>query len=249
MQILFHAHSGVRYLVLLAGLIAVVYAAIGLFGRKPYDRGGRITMQLFVGLWTCRSSSASSSSPVAVLSGADRSHRHDGPGRGGGPRDQRHEPAPAGRAQELAAPFGGAVSPCSSSSAGSWPSAGRSCELTLLGARRVRAPRYAGAERLRLPTPVRRCTGSARRWAAQPHCPAGGRGRRGRGAGAWHRAPRRRVHELMTGAGPRVHGIEGDGPGGPRDREGGAAGVSSRARRAPTGAEARWRTSWAPCPR
>lgn len=50
MQILFHAHSGVRYLVLLAGLIAVVYAAIGLFGRKPYDRGGRITMQLFVGL-------------------------------------------------------------------------------------------------------------------------------------------------------------------------------------------------------
>src|SRR5690606_35200315 len=50
MQILFHAHSGVRYLVWLAGLIAVVYAAIGLFGRKPYDRGASITMQLFVGL-------------------------------------------------------------------------------------------------------------------------------------------------------------------------------------------------------
>lgn len=47
-MMLLHAHSGVRYLVLLAGLIAVLYAAVGLFGRRPYDRGGRITMQTFV---------------------------------------------------------------------------------------------------------------------------------------------------------------------------------------------------------
>ncbi len=47
-MILLPAHSGIRYLVLLAGLIAVLYAAVGLFGRRPYDRGGRITMQTFV---------------------------------------------------------------------------------------------------------------------------------------------------------------------------------------------------------
>lgn len=49
-MILLPAHSGIRYLVLLAGLIVVVYAAVGLFGRKPYGRGGHITMQVFVGL-------------------------------------------------------------------------------------------------------------------------------------------------------------------------------------------------------
>lgn len=49
-MVLLPAHSGIRYLVLLAGLIVVLYAAVGLFGRRPYDRGGRITMQVFVGL-------------------------------------------------------------------------------------------------------------------------------------------------------------------------------------------------------
>lgn len=49
-MILLPAHSGIRYLVLLAGLIVALYAAVGLFGRRPYDRGGRITMQVFVGL-------------------------------------------------------------------------------------------------------------------------------------------------------------------------------------------------------
>lgn len=35
---LLHAHSGVRYLALLLGLLALVYAAWGVVGSRPYDQ-------------------------------------------------------------------------------------------------------------------------------------------------------------------------------------------------------------------
>lgn len=47
---IFHAHSGLRYLILLAGVVALVVQALGAFGRKPYDRPSRISMAVFVGL-------------------------------------------------------------------------------------------------------------------------------------------------------------------------------------------------------
>lgn len=47
---LFHAHSGLRYLVLLAGVVALAYAVLGLVGRRPYDRPMRITSLTFAGL-------------------------------------------------------------------------------------------------------------------------------------------------------------------------------------------------------
>lgn len=47
--ILLHAHSGLRYLVLLAGLVAVVYAATGLLRGRAYDRGMRITSLAYAG--------------------------------------------------------------------------------------------------------------------------------------------------------------------------------------------------------
>lgn len=49
-EILFHAHSGLRYLVLLAGVVAIVVQALGIFGRKPYDRAPRISMAALTGL-------------------------------------------------------------------------------------------------------------------------------------------------------------------------------------------------------
>jgi len=47
---LLHAHSGLRYLVLLAGAAALVYAVVGHLTRRPYDRGMRITAASFTGL-------------------------------------------------------------------------------------------------------------------------------------------------------------------------------------------------------
>lgn len=47
---LFHAHSGLRYLVLLAALVALVIQAMGSFGDRPYDRPSRISMSAFTGL-------------------------------------------------------------------------------------------------------------------------------------------------------------------------------------------------------
>jgi hypothetical protein len=47
---LLHAHSGLRYLVLVAGAAALVYALVGMLARRPYDRGMRITAATFVGL-------------------------------------------------------------------------------------------------------------------------------------------------------------------------------------------------------
>jgi heme A synthase len=47
---LLHAHSGLRYLVLLAGIIAIAYAAASLVSRRPYDRFMRTTASAFAGL-------------------------------------------------------------------------------------------------------------------------------------------------------------------------------------------------------
>ena len=50
MNALYYAHSGLRYLVLLAGLLAVVVLATGLSGKRPFDRGGRGATAAFNGL-------------------------------------------------------------------------------------------------------------------------------------------------------------------------------------------------------
>ncbi len=47
---LLHAHSGLRYLVLLAGVIALAYALFGWLTGRKYDRGMRITAASFAGL-------------------------------------------------------------------------------------------------------------------------------------------------------------------------------------------------------
>jgi hypothetical protein len=47
---LFGAHSGLRYLVLLLGLVVVGYAAYGLIAKRPYDRHMRILSTVFTGV-------------------------------------------------------------------------------------------------------------------------------------------------------------------------------------------------------
>lgn len=47
---LLHAHSGLRYLVLLAGVTALAYALYGWLSSRSYDRGMRITAASFAGL-------------------------------------------------------------------------------------------------------------------------------------------------------------------------------------------------------
>jgi hypothetical protein len=58
-MILYQAHSGVRYLVLLAGVVAVAYALYGLITRRPYDQRMRVLggvyallvhLQVFLGI-------------------------------------------------------------------------------------------------------------------------------------------------------------------------------------------------------
>lgn len=46
---LLHAHSGIRYLVLLAGVLVIGYALWGLLGRRPYDKTMRILAAAFTG--------------------------------------------------------------------------------------------------------------------------------------------------------------------------------------------------------
>lgn len=46
---LFHAHSGLRYLVLLAGLATLVFALAGVIQRSPYKRSMRILASIFAG--------------------------------------------------------------------------------------------------------------------------------------------------------------------------------------------------------
>lgn len=50
MQGLFHAHSGLRFLVLLAAAAAVGYSLFGLATKRPFDKTGRILGSVFVGL-------------------------------------------------------------------------------------------------------------------------------------------------------------------------------------------------------
>lgn len=47
---LFHAHSGIRYLVLLFGAAALLYALFGLVAGRRYDRGMRILASSFAGV-------------------------------------------------------------------------------------------------------------------------------------------------------------------------------------------------------
>jgi hypothetical protein len=47
---LFHAHSGLRYLVLLAAVASFLYSIVGAVTGRPWDRGGRILLVSFVGL-------------------------------------------------------------------------------------------------------------------------------------------------------------------------------------------------------
>lgn len=50
MRMLFHAHSGLRYLVLLMGLVALVFFAYGLATKRPVDKLVRILGSSFVGM-------------------------------------------------------------------------------------------------------------------------------------------------------------------------------------------------------
>ena len=47
---LFYAHSGIRYLVMLAGLVAVVWLGRATFQGRPYDRTSKVVMSVFTGL-------------------------------------------------------------------------------------------------------------------------------------------------------------------------------------------------------
>ena len=47
---LLHAHSGLRYLVLAAGVVALLWALAGLITKRPYGRGMRIAAVSFAGL-------------------------------------------------------------------------------------------------------------------------------------------------------------------------------------------------------
>ena len=49
-NILFHAHSGLRYAVLLAGLLALAYSLTAALRRSDWDRPGRIFLSIFVGV-------------------------------------------------------------------------------------------------------------------------------------------------------------------------------------------------------
>ena len=49
-DILFHAHSGLRYLVLLAGLLSLAYSLTRAFTGDHWDRPGRVFLSIFVGV-------------------------------------------------------------------------------------------------------------------------------------------------------------------------------------------------------
>jgi len=49
MTFLYYAHSGLRYLVLIAGVVALVYFAVAFFAKRPAQRADRIIMSSFVG--------------------------------------------------------------------------------------------------------------------------------------------------------------------------------------------------------
>ena len=47
-MMLFYAHSGLRYLVLLTGVLVILYALWGVMSKRPYDKTMRILSLLFV---------------------------------------------------------------------------------------------------------------------------------------------------------------------------------------------------------
>jgi heme A synthase len=47
---LLHAHSGLRYLVLLAGLVVIAYAAYCMVTKRDYDKRIRVLSAIFTGL-------------------------------------------------------------------------------------------------------------------------------------------------------------------------------------------------------
>ena len=47
---IFHTHSGLRYLVLLAGVVALVVIGRALAARLPYGKGARVSGAAFTGL-------------------------------------------------------------------------------------------------------------------------------------------------------------------------------------------------------
>jgi len=47
---LFYAHSGLRYLVLVAGILVIGYAVFGMAAGRPYDKSMRILSAVFTGL-------------------------------------------------------------------------------------------------------------------------------------------------------------------------------------------------------
>ncbi|HLL84995.1 MAG TPA: hypothetical protein VK420_20160, partial [Longimicrobium sp.] len=49
MNMVYYAHSGLRYLVLLAAIAAIVILARGLSGKRPYDRPARISSAIYTG--------------------------------------------------------------------------------------------------------------------------------------------------------------------------------------------------------
>lgn len=48
-MILFHAHSGIRYLVLLAGVLLAGYALVVLVTRRPHDKPLRVLAAVYAG--------------------------------------------------------------------------------------------------------------------------------------------------------------------------------------------------------
>ena len=47
-MMLFYAHSGSRYMVLLTGLLVILYALWGVVNKRPYDKTMRVLSLLFV---------------------------------------------------------------------------------------------------------------------------------------------------------------------------------------------------------
>ena len=50
MRGLYYAHSGIRYLILAFGALALVYAIVGLVRRRPYDKSMHILASSFAGM-------------------------------------------------------------------------------------------------------------------------------------------------------------------------------------------------------
>ena len=47
-MMLFYAHSGFRYLVLLTGVLVILYALWGVVSKRPYDKTMRVLSLLFI---------------------------------------------------------------------------------------------------------------------------------------------------------------------------------------------------------